>query len=78
MADLNKWKELAEKELRGKPLADLDWMTPEGITIKPLYTAEDLENLEYMNTIPGVEPYTRGVKATMYAGRRSEGPFRGL
>jgi methylmalonyl-CoA mutase len=69
MADLNKWKELAEKELRGKPLADLDWMTPEGITIKPLYTAEDLENLEYMNTIPGVEPYTRGVKATMYAGR---------
>ena len=69
MADLNKWKELAEKELRGKPLEALDWVTPEGIAIKPLYTAEDIANLEYMDTIPGVDPFTRGVKATMYAGR---------
>ncbi len=69
MADLDKWKELAEKELRGKPLESLDWLTPEGLTIKPLYTAEDLQNLDGMNTIPGDEPFTRGVKATMYAGR---------
>ena len=46
MADLDKWKELAEKELRGKPLDGLNWLTPEGIAIKPLYTAEDLEKLD--------------------------------
>ncbi len=41
--DKQKWIELAIKELRGKPLEALDWMTPEGIPVKPLYTAEDLE-----------------------------------
>ncbi|MCF6303780.1 MAG: methylmalonyl-CoA mutase [Rhodobacteraceae bacterium] len=63
------WKALAEKELRGKPLAGLNWETPEGITVKPLYTAEDIADLPHMNTLPGLEPFTRGPRATMYAGR---------
>jgi methylmalonyl-CoA mutase len=66
---LNEWKELATKQLRGKSLDDLTWNTPEGIALKPLYTAEDLEGLEYANTMPGMSPYVRGPQATMYAGR---------
>ena len=67
--DIEKWKELATKELRGKPLESLDWETPEGIPVKPLYTAEDLEGMEHIDTLPGFAPYTRGPKATMYTGR---------
>jgi methylmalonyl-CoA mutase len=67
--DKKKWEELATKELRGKPLESLNWMTPEGIPVKPLYTAEDLEEIEYLNSLPGFAPYVRGPKATMYAGR---------
>ena len=67
--DKKKWEELATKELRGKPLESLNWMTPEGILVKPLYTAEDLEEIEYLNSLPGFAPYVRGPKATMYAGR---------
>ncbi|MDO6520215.1 methylmalonyl-CoA mutase [Shimia thalassica] len=63
------WSELAEKELRGRPLEDLTWNTLEGIPVKPLYTAEDTDGLDHMNTMPGFGPFTRGVKATMYAGR---------
>ena len=64
-----KWIDLATKELRGKPLESLNWETPEGINIKPLYTAEDLEEMEHVNTLPGIAPYLRGPKATMYAGK---------
>ena len=67
--DKQKWVELAAKQLRGRPLEDLDWETPEGIKVKPLYTAEDLEGMAHVNTLPGFEPYTRGPMATMYAGR---------
>ena len=67
--DKEKWVELATKEMRGKPLAALDWMTPEGIPVKPVYTAEDLEGMAHVNTLPGLAPYVRGPKATMYAGR---------
>ena len=63
------WAELAAKELRGKPLSDLDWETLEGIKVKPLYTEEDTEGLEHMGSMPGFGPFTRGPKATMYAGR---------
>jgi methylmalonyl-CoA mutase len=63
------WIRLAEKEMRGKPLSSLDWQTPEGITVKPLYTAEDIEGLPNVNTLPGLAPFVRGPKATMYAGR---------
>src|SRR6187455_3232659 len=74
MADFPKktpadWEKLAAKELRDKPLSSLDWMTPEGIPVKPLYTAADLENLESVGSLPGFPPFTRGPKATMYAGR---------
>jgi len=63
------WARLAEKELRGRPLEDLNWQTLEGITVKPLYTAEDVADLPQMGELPGFGPFTRGVKATMYAGR---------
>jgi len=67
--DKQKWIDLATKELRGKPLESLDWLTPDGIRVKPIYTAEDIEGLEHVNTLPGLAPYVRGPKATMYAGR---------
>jgi len=67
--DKQKWTDLATKQLRGKPLESLNWETPEGIRVKPLYTAEDLEGMEHVNTLPGLEPYVRGPMATMYAGR---------
>ncbi|NNL77549.1 MAG: methylmalonyl-CoA mutase [Desulfobacterales bacterium] len=67
--DQQKWIDLATKELRGKPLESLSWMTPEGIQVKPMYTAEDIEGMEHVNTLSGMAPYVRGPKATMYAGR---------
>ena len=63
------WRALAEKELRGRPLDDLTWNTLEGIDVKPLYTEADTADLPHMGGIPGQGPFTRGVKATMYAGR---------
>ena len=66
---MSDWKSLAEKELRGRALDDLTWDTLEGIPVKPLYTEGDLEGLEHLGTDPGIAPYTRGVRATMYAGR---------
>jgi len=66
---VDQWKELATKQLKGKPLDSLDWHTAEGITVKPLFTAEDLESLEHLNSLPGMAPFVRGPMATMYAGR---------
>ena len=63
------WAELATKQMRGKPPRDLNWVTDEGITVKPLYTAADIESLPYNDTMPGISPYLRGPQATMYAGR---------
>ncbi len=68
-ADLDRWRELARKELRGAEPDDLGWQTPEGLRIKPLYTAADIENLEHLDTIPGEAPFIRGPRATMYANR---------
>ena len=67
--DKQKWIELATKQLRGRPLEDLDWDTPEGIRVKPLYAAEDVEGMDHVNTLPGFGPFVRGPMATMYAGR---------
>lgn len=67
--DKQKWVDLATKELRGKPLDSLEWETPEGINVKPLYSAEDIEDLDAVNSLSGFAPYVRGPKATMYAGR---------
>jgi len=65
---LDDWAQMAEKDLRGRPLDALDWQTPEGIEVKPLYTAADLEGLE-TDTLPGFAPFVRGPRATMYANR---------
>ena len=62
------WAELAVKELRGKPLAELTTQTPEGIEIKPVYTADDAPEAAAAE-MPGFAPFTRGVRATMYTNR---------
>ncbi|TGR23179.1 MULTISPECIES: methylmalonyl-CoA mutase [unclassified Mesorhizobium] len=62
------WLKLAERELKRSP-DDLVWHTPEGITVKPLYTATDLEGIAQLNSLPGLKPFLRGPRATMYAGR---------
>ena len=63
------WRGIAEGELRGRPVDDLTWKTLEGIDVQPIYTEEDLKGVDHLGTIPGAAPFTRGVKATMYAGR---------
>ena len=63
------WAERAKKELRGRPLGDLIWHTPEGIDVQPVYAAEDAEGLDHMGSMPGEPPFTRGPRSTMYAGR---------
>jgi methylmalonyl-CoA mutase len=72
--DVVRWAKAAKAELKGKPPASLEWQTPEGIAVKPLYTAADLETLEaagfaWRDALPGVAPYLRGPRATMYANR---------
>ncbi len=63
------WADAASKDLKGADPADLVWETPEGIAVKPIYTAADLEALGDVDTLPGFAPYTRGVRATMYTNR---------
>ena len=78
-ATLKHWAELATKQMRGKPPRDLNWVTDEGITVKPLYTAADIESLPYNDTMPGISPYLRGPQATMYAGPALDhSPVRGF
>jgi len=69
MTDLSKWRELASKELRGGDVEDLVTETPDGLRVKPLYTAADLETLSQTDTLPGLFPFLRGPRATMYANR---------
>ena len=66
---LNDWTALATKECKGKSPDKLVRDTPEDIAIKPLYTAQDIEGLPNVDTLPGFSPFVRGPKATMYAGR---------
>ncbi len=66
---LDDWAALAKKELKGGSPDSLVWHTLEGIAVKPLYTEADLAGLDHMGGVPGIAPFTRGVKATMYAGR---------
>ena len=66
---LTEWRALASKELRDRSLDELDWHTLEGLKIKPLYTKEDIDQLDHLDNLPGMEPFTRGPKATMYSGR---------
>ncbi len=61
------WRIRSQDELKGRPLSELTWTTPEGIEVKPLYSAEDLDGLAHLDTLPGFAPYLRGPRATMYA-----------
>ena len=69
MSDLERWRRLAEKELRGKSLDALEVQTADGLVIRPLYTAADLEGLEQVDSLPGLFPFLRGPRGTMYANR---------
>ncbi|MGE0497654.1 MAG: methylmalonyl-CoA mutase [Ramlibacter sp.] len=66
---LDAWAKAAAKSAPGGDLSALNWQTPDGITVKPLYTAADTAGLPHANTLPGFEPYLRGPQATMYAAR---------
>ncbi|MBB3527038.1 methylmalonyl-CoA mutase [Rhizobium sp. BK456] len=66
--DIQAWQALAEKELKASP-ETLVWQTPEGIDVKPLYTAGDLTSADHLDSLPGFAPFTRGPRATMYPGR---------
>ena len=68
-SSLADWEKAAVKSAPGGDVNALNWQTPDGITLKPLYTAEDTVGLPYTNTLPGFEPFIRGPQATMYAVR---------
>jgi methylmalonyl-CoA mutase len=68
-SNLEAWQKAAVKSAPGGDVSALNWKTPDGIIVKPLYTAEDTANLPYANTLPGFEPFLRGPQATMYAVR---------
>ncbi|WP_028584323.1 methylmalonyl-CoA mutase [Desulfogranum mediterraneum] len=67
--EYNEWLEVATKQMKGKSPDTLTWKTPEGIDVKCLYTAADIEGMETVGSMPGMAPYARGPMATMYAGR---------
>jgi methylmalonyl-CoA mutase len=67
--DLADWQGLATRELKGAAPTSLDWLTPEGLAVKPLYTEADLDGLTHLGTMPGFAPFVRGPRATMYANR---------
>jgi len=68
-ASLEDWAKAAAKSAPGSNVDALNWLTPDGISVKPLYTAADTRDLAYTDTLPGFEPYLRGPQATMYAVR---------
>ena len=68
-ADRAAWDKAASKSAPGGDVTNLDWLTPDGITVKPLYTAADTAGLPFADTLPGFAPYLRGPQATMYAVR---------
>jgi methylmalonyl-CoA mutase len=67
--ELERWRELVRRELKGRDPEVLTWKTPEGIPVRPLYTGDDLAGLGHLGSLPGLAPFTRGPRATMYAGR---------
>ncbi len=66
---LQEWAKEATKSAPGGDVSRLDWVTPEGITVKALNTAEDIKDLPFADTLPGFPPFVRGPQATMYAVR---------
>jgi len=69
MTTRSEWLNKANKELKSKTVDSLNWNSPEGITIHPLYSAEDLEKINYVESFPGLYPFTRGPYSTMYTNR---------
>jgi methylmalonyl-CoA mutase len=69
VTNLDDWRAAATKELKGNDPETLTWHTPEGIDVKPLYTADDLDGVEALDSLPGTAPFVRGVRSTMYANR---------
>jgi len=69
-ARLEDWEALVAAQSKGLTPEEFAWHTPEGIALKPLYTATDTADLPYTDTMPGISPYIRGPMSTMYAGRR--------
>src|SRR5690554_6740985 len=68
-SDLEAWRKAASRHAPEGDVSRLDWVTPEGIRVKPLYTAADLQGLPFTDTLPGFEPFVRGPQPTMYAVR---------
>ena len=68
-ATLEAWHKAATKSAPGGDVSQLDWITPDGIRVKPLYTGADTQGLPHADTLPGFEPFLRGPQATMYAVR---------
>jgi methylmalonyl-CoA mutase len=66
---MDDWRALITKETKGKAPEDMVWNTLEGIPVKPLYTSDDTDGLDHMGSLPGLAPFTRGVRASMYTGR---------
>ena len=66
---VREWEELAAAEIKAQDISQTEWMTPEGIPVKPVYSALDLDQIDHLHSMPGFPPFTRGPKATMYAGR---------
>ena len=66
---IDDWRILVSGEIKNKSLDDLNWQTPEGIKVKPLYTADDLVGVAHKDNLPGFFPYTRGIRGSMYAAR---------
>ena len=66
---MKSWEDIARQELKGKDPSSLEWTTPEGIVVKPVYTAADLANLQHLESLPGEAPFVRGPRATMYTQR---------
>ena len=67
--NIKDWEDSASKELKEKALDKLFWETPEGIKVKPLYTKDDVKDLNHEIGLPGLPPFTRGPRATMYTNR---------
>src|SRR5262249_51570283 len=66
---LEEWTKAAARSAPGGKVEALNWLTPAGIAVKPLYTAQDLQGLQHADTLPGFAPFLRGPQATMYAAR---------
>ena len=64
---LDVWTKAASKHAPAGDVGNLNWITPEGLTVKPLYTAADTAGLKFADTVPGFEPFVRGPQPTMYA-----------